>query len=161
MFVTSENKSSDTFREVAGSHLPITSKSTLLIFFSLSGGYFLRYLSGGLRRWISERGILSAFTLSDVARWTQGEHWAVVGFIPGSILVESFYLFFKTPSACSAASSLHPLAWKMKTRRDAHVDPAAHLGSCSHYLSMVWSKRGYVLTRCCAWTPFSGAHNVR
>lgn len=39
-------------------------------------------------------------------------HRAVVYFNPRSFLVESFYSFFKTASACSAASSLQSISLK-------------------------------------------------
>lgn len=93
---------------------------------------------------------------SNIRLWIPVMCWAVVYFSPRSSFTV-YFSFLKKFSACSLVSSLQPISLKGENRHDAHVDPAAHLGGCSHYLSGVSSKRDFVLTRSFVWTPFSDA----
>lgn len=68
--------------------------------------------------------------------------WAVVYFSPRSFFTE-YLPFLKKFLACSVVRSLQPIRLKGENRHDAHVDPAAHLGGCSHYLP------GFVKTWLC------------
>lgn len=163
MFVASENKSSEKLREVEGTYLPNVSKSIVLIFLSFSYENFLRYLSGGLLRWISEGGILWTFTLSNITlivKYCPVDTSHVLGdsrLFQCSFVLDRILFVFKDILNLFCRQFFPLISLKGENRRDAHVDPAAHLGGCSHYLSGVSSKRAFVLTRSCVCTAFGDA----